>query len=148
MKNLLRKNGFTLVEVVVASILLAIVAAGIFSIIVSSKKIITSSSQRRVAIEVAETVLDNLRRYLGADQWDNDTSPIYTTGGWSSWYSLHDHTTELSIAVSTVFDASDFDNIYQGGWRYRIDPQLTQCAGGECDYRKAEVEVNWTEVEL
>jgi prepilin-type N-terminal cleavage/methylation domain-containing protein len=134
--------GFTLVEIMVSSILLAIIVAGIFSITLSTKKIISVSNQRYTATEVAKTVLDNLRAYLGDDNWSLGTSPIYPTGGWSSWYSLSDYSTPLSSRVSGLFDGSELDTQYMGGWRYRIINESPY------DYRKAEVEVNWSDVEL
>lgn len=141
----MNKKGLTLVEVIVASVLLALISAGIFSITLSSRKLINRSSKRHYANKVAEAVLENLRQYLGAEQWYNASSainPAATTSNstWpgSNWYYLNSNN---FLNMQTIFGSSEFATKYNGRWRYRVlDPGLPY------EYRKAEVEVGWTEL--
>ena len=152
MRNFQSEKGFTLVEIVVSSILLAIVAAGVFSITLSSKKIITVSSQRHVATKVAESALDNLRAFLGDDKWTGSgTSPFsaadntWQPTGSPNYYTFADGQAAYGgyvDKVADVFRGTEFDTIYNGRWRFRV------IAPGTYDYRKVEVEVLWDETPL
>ncbi len=68
------QQGLTLVEIIVAALLLAIISAGMFSVTLSSRKLTSRAQRRHFATEVAQTVLENLRVYLGADHWANATA--------------------------------------------------------------------------
>ena len=135
------QTGFTLVEIVVASLLLAIVSAGLFSVTLSSRKIITTSSQRHTATEVAQTVLENLRAYLGEGNWSDavSPSPIYPVD-WQC-YDFGDRTNVFVSEITDTFAGTEFHNKYGGRWCYKVENV------GGCDYRKVTVEVNWTEIE-
>lgn len=142
----LNQKGFSLVEIIVASILLAVVSAGIFSISISAKKIVSSSTQRLYATDVAQAVLDNMRAYLGADQWTGAAGSPFATSGWqpgSGYYTFANGQPAFIDSVADIFRGTDFDTLYNGRWRYRvINP------GGGYDYRKVEVEVVWDEVSI
>lgn len=137
------ENGFTLVEIIVASLLLAIITVGIFSVTLSSRKVISITHRRNFATVVAQTALENLRVYLDGVQWYNTSSPIYP----SPWqcHNLND-LADTFLNMSSIFGTSDFAMRYSGRWCYKIeivsDPT---CPSGTCDYRKATVEVNWAE---
>jgi prepilin-type N-terminal cleavage/methylation domain-containing protein len=143
MKN--SNKGFSLVEIIVASILLAIICAGIFSVSASSKKIVSVTSQRHEATEVAQAVLENLRSYLNLSIWENSSSLIWPTGSWNGWYTFSDVSNSLTTRISNVFSGSEFATKYQGRWRFKIDDPD---GAGPFEYRKATVEVNWTEVTM
>lgn len=169
MKNKKREAGFSLVEIVVASVLLAIIAAGIFSVTISAKKIISSSSQRKMAMEVAATILENMRVYLGDNNWTSNSCPptppgpcttgspfSYKDKGWmpklwwlgrgSDTYDLHSNDyfeyQGLANKVADTFRGSEFDTRYNGRWRLKIASDATY------DYLKVEVEVLWDEPEF
>ena len=139
-------GGLTLVEIIVAALLLAIISAGMFSVTLSSRKLTSRAQRRHFATEVAQTVLENLRAYLGADHWDNDTpidpgntSLFVGEGGWSNWYNIETHT---FLNIKDRFGNSEFATRYGGRWRYRVEDVDSY------DYRKAEVEVDWDETQL
>lgn len=141
----MNKKGLTLVEVIVASVLLALISAGIFSITLSSRRLINRSSKRHYANKVAEAALENLRQYLGADEWYNNSSPInpaatsiFNNSTWSSWYYLNSNN---FLNMQTTFGSSEFAIKYNGRWRYKVSN-----AASPYEYRKAEVEVGWTEL--
>lgn len=148
-----RQKGFSLIEVVVASVLLALISAGIFSITLSSRRLIGRSHIRYYAAEVGQTVFEKLRSYLGADCWDNVSSPIYATGAWgpgagpNDWYYLtgtgiHDPD---PLGVSLLFNSTEFATRYHGRWRYK-GSSATGCGSlptDPCDYREFKVEIRW-----
>jgi len=133
------------VEIIVAALLLALISAGMFSINLSSRKLTKRSQQRHFATEVAQTVLENLRGYLGADHWEDDESPLHpdSIGGWnqwSGWYVIED---DNFLNISDRFGTSEFATRYTGRWSYKI-----VAPGGNYEYRKVEVEVKWDDIEL
>lgn len=140
------EKGFSLVEIIVASILLAIIAAGIFSVAVSANKIVSSSTQRHFATEVAQAVLDNMRLYLGDDQWTGSASSPFSTSGWqpgSGYYTFANGQPAFIDSVADIFRGTEFDTLYNGRWRYRvINP------GSGYEYRKVEVEVAWDPISI
>ncbi|MFC1710004.1 PilW family protein [Candidatus Omnitrophota bacterium] len=153
MRNSQREKGFTLVEIVVSSILLAIIAAGVFSITISSKKIINVSSQRHAANELAEAAMDNLRKFLGDDNWiGNSASPFSApdsvwqpSGGPPDYYYFTDGQVAYDgyvDRVADVFRGTELDTRYNARWRFRV------IVDGSYDYRKVEVEVVWNETQL
>lgn len=139
-------SGFSLVEVVVASLLLAIVTAGLFSITLSSRKIIERTHTRHSAYEVAQTVFERLRVYLDYNQWYNTSSPIHPTPtvGWR-WYSLTGPGSNDPLGISNFYGSSELATRYGGMWGYIVS-NGTGCGGGGggCDYRNVTVQVNWT----
>ena len=144
-------GGLTLVEIIVAALLLAIISAGMFSITLSSRKLTTRAQRRHFATEVAQTVLENLRVYLGADHWANATAtlidPDYAgfnqLDDWTAWYYITGNDDpNIQLKIKERFENSEFAIRYGGRWRYRIK------GVSNYDYRKAEVEVKWDETEL
>ena len=138
-------GGLTLVEIIVAALLLAIISAGMFSVTLSSRKLTTRAQRRHFATEVAQTVLENLRIYLGADHWENTSAPLHATslGGsdtWSNWYFI---STNNFLNIQDRFGTSQFATRYNGKWHYKIIDNI-----GGYDYRKVEVEVDWDETQL
>ena len=144
-------GGLTLVEIIVAALLLAIISAGMFSVTLSSRKLTTRAQRRHFATEVAQTVLENLRAYLGADHWENATptliDPNYVgfnpPDDWTEWYYITGNgDPNIRLKIKERFGTSEFATRYDGRWRYRIQNQPPH------HYRKAEVEVDWDETEL
>jgi prepilin-type N-terminal cleavage/methylation domain-containing protein len=136
-----KTEGFTLVEIIVASVLLALIAAGIFSITLSSRKLINLSQRRHFANEVAQAVMENLRQYLGADYWYNNTesAPLCATANWKC-YDFNDNTNSLTSAISSKFGSSEFASRYGAQWCYKVETEAPPY-----DYRKVTAMVNWTE---
>jgi len=139
-------GGLTLVEIIVAALLLAIISAGMFSVTLSSRKLTTRAQRRHFATEVAQTVLENLRIYLGADLWYNTSAPLHANslGGsntWSNWHDIDDSNDNF-LNIYDRFGTNEFATRYNGKWRYKI------INTGGYDYRKVEVEIDWDETQL
>ena len=56
--------GFSLLEIIIAMLILSIVTAGSFSLYVTSQKHLTGAEQRLDAVNKAATVLEKLRFYV------------------------------------------------------------------------------------
>lgn len=82
----MKKNGFTLVEIMVSLIILALLASGLFSVLLSSRYLVARTKRRLVATEVARLEIENKRsRYQRADCWYNASCMPVT----SSWFSCN-----------------------------------------------------------
>jgi prepilin-type N-terminal cleavage/methylation domain-containing protein len=113
-------KGFTLVEIMVSLMILALLASGVFSVMVSMRHLVAHSKKRMGAIEVARRVIEDHRKYIRADTWDNITSPLNPSGSWSG-----------------------YDYSYPP---YRFRTRVDGVAGSDC--RKIAVDVRWDEQAL
>lgn len=135
----LSREGFSLVEVIVASVLLALITAGILSVSLSSRNIIKRSHLRHDGYQVAEAVIENIRKELGQDKWIDPTNPIYPSGQHCYNLSAGD-----SLGVYAAYGTTEFANRHKGKWCYQVE-NPSDCPGGACDYRKITVNVTWEE---
>lgn len=87
MKN--NKRGFTLLEIVISSIILAITSVGLAGICISGKKYIAHARARMAGGELGELFLNPLQSYvsqgersiLAFDGWDDVNNALRVTGG-------------------------------------------------------------------
>jgi len=87
-----RKSGFTLVEVLIASVILVGVLAAILSVFTQSLKLTQGANNHTMAIEAAQFGLENIRAridpadetniisFARLDQWDNQTFQMARLG--------------------------------------------------------------------
>lgn len=111
----MKAKGFSLVEIMVAMVILSLLATGLFSVIVSSRYLVGRSRKRFQAIEIARGRIEQCRRYVRGDS-DAFLNPNST---WTAW----DGVTFAPFSV-----------------RYRVDP-----APGAFQYRKITCQVQWSE---
>ncbi len=102
-----RKKGFTLIEIMVAMIVLALLASGFFSILVSARYLMLRSAIRSSALETARQGIEGMKNLVRADTWWVAGNPLEATGVWSAW---------VPVAGTPGFSR-----------RYRVDP-VTNCA--------------------
>ena len=112
-----KKSGFTLVEIMVSMIVLALLASGFFSILVSARYLVNRSAFRIAGIEVARTEIERMKTLVSADTWSLAGSTLEPTGVWQGW------------VVSPV-NANFFT-------RYKVD------AVAGCSCRAVSVQVKW-----
>jgi len=68
-----RKNrGLSLVEILVAMVILTIAAAGLFSSFVAANKFIARSKRRLAAVNLARHINEDLFKYVRANDWDTN----------------------------------------------------------------------------
>ncbi len=114
-----KKNGFTLVEIMVSLIILAILASGLFSVFVSARNLVARSKRRMWASEIARREIEYRKSLVRADNW----AIFNSTGTWN------------------VCNTSVYPSIYTV--ECRIDP-----GPGTADYRVFSVRVRWNEVNI
>ena len=112
------KKGFTLVEIMVAVILLALLATGLFSTMVSARYLVARSRARVMAVEIARGEIEKKRGLIDVVSWGQ---PEFNPNGvWRSW----DTTSHPPYRV-----------------RYRVDPSSG-------DYKKVTFQVAWDEAHM
>ncbi len=116
-----RIKGFTLVEVMVSVVILALLASGLFSVFVSTRHLVARSKRRLVAMEIARQEIELNKRHIRADRWDNSSFPLFpANGGWRPCASA----SYADYTIACRVDPPD-------------DPNAT--------YRKVTVRVSWDE---
>lgn len=114
----MKKKGFSLVEIMVAVVILALLAAGLFSVIVSGRYLVGRSRKRCQAIEIAKGEMERLKPFVRNDT-DTFLRPNST---WTNW----DSATFAPFSV-----------------RYRVEP-----GGGATQYKKVTCQVQWNELSI
>lgn len=128
------RAGFTLVEVIVSVVIVALTAAGIFSSFIAAQNYVSRSRGRAGTSNSIRQQIENLKIEVNQTSWNAtatcnpDTNGLALTttcpGNWTSWGN-----------VSGTFGLAP----YLGKRRYRV----TELAPGGA--RRTEVQINWTE---
>ena len=142
------KEGLTLVEIVVATLLLSMITVGFTSITLSSNKLLERSKRRLFAAEVAQYILESLKAHIGEPDWNSTGSAIAVTthptpaegdtGGYVGWIDMANE--DFLGAGCTSFAWSEFATRYGGRWQYTVAN-----ATDGYEYRSVAVDVNWDE---
>lgn len=74
-------EGFTLVEILVAMVILSLLASGFFSVMISGRQMVARSKKRLVATEIARREIENKRQNIRADLWTCST--LWPIGSWT-----------------------------------------------------------------
>lgn len=78
-----RLTGFTLVEILVALVILALAVGGIMSSFISSQRFISRSQRRLQAANYAREVLEQLRDGVNAQYWASAGNDKLDIKGWT-----------------------------------------------------------------
>jgi prepilin-type N-terminal cleavage/methylation domain-containing protein len=133
-----RKNntGFTLVEIIVSTIILSFIAAGMFSILVSGRFLIARAKMRLQAVEIARNFLERGRGYINWTAWSmpygDFTDPNGNPFAPDAW----------NAAQPTKADWRDVPSSYYK-IRYRVERGGEDVAAGRYKARKVSVQVRW-----
>lgn len=125
------KKGFTLVEVIVALVIVLLTAAGIFASFITAKRYVLRSNHRIVALNFARQKTEDLRRLLGQNRWNQDLPAGLNPADWSSYESL----------------PGEFGARWLAKRRYKIEP-VEDPPGVPREYRRVTVEISWNEATL
>ena len=129
------KKSFTLMEVVVGAIILALVFGGLIAALVGARSYVKRADKRLISVNLIRKGFDELYPVVRADTWDNASNPLYApacSGGTCAW---EDHT-----ASEIRLDASP--NIESIGYQVP-DYKVRRIANH--DYREAEITINFPE---
>ena len=74
--NRFSRKGFTLIEIIIAMLLLAFAATGIFAGFVSSKRYTKLAYHRLQALNLARQTLESLRMEVDARTWDTSANNL------------------------------------------------------------------------
>lgn len=77
-KPVFHKSGFTLTEIIVASVILATAVAGLFASFIAAKRYSVQSKSRLMAVHNAQYILESLRQDVRADTWNLSSSALST----------------------------------------------------------------------
>ncbi|MFA5030791.1 MAG: carboxypeptidase regulatory-like domain-containing protein [Patescibacteria group bacterium] len=132
-----KKNGYTLIELLIATAILSMVVVVIGSSFVNALKLIGNAKSRLVGVSVANEQLERIRNR----PYDN----IGTTTGWPTGTIPATQTIERSgtrFTVTTRVDYIDdpFDNLVCGS------PAVPPCDTVPQDYKRVEVAVTWPHI--
>lgn len=72
----MEKRGFTLVEVIVASVILVSTVAGVLFVFSSEKAALERAGRRIQAMDFARQTLEQLKNEVRADTWDTPTNDL------------------------------------------------------------------------
>ncbi len=113
----MNKKGFTLLEIIIAMLLLASVMAGLVGVFVAGKRYIIHSRERMAGGEIEKLFIDPLGMDVRQDTWDAN---------------------KLKIATGVSLPAQKVNNVDYTG-QYDVN------AVAGTDLRRVKVKVNWTE---
>jgi len=71
-----KRRSFSLLEVLIGAVIIAISLGGLLAVFVGSRKYIRQSQKRLSAFNVGRQVLDDLRGSVAASNWDAGTAPL------------------------------------------------------------------------
>ena len=70
-------TGFTLLEIVIAFLILSVATAGLFSSFMAARKYVSHSRHRLAAANAARIILEDLKNSVRQDTWnDNNNNPL------------------------------------------------------------------------
>ena len=117
-------------EIIVSSLLLAIIVAASFSVFVASERKIRYIGRKLQAANFVREKFEDLKDAVRQDEWDGSS---YDLGekDWTEW---------------DVFPG-DFGTKWGGQRRYKVEA-VTESGGVDTTYRKVTVEVQWNEPQL
>jgi len=75
--------GFTLIEILIAFIIMAVATTGLFASFVAAKKYVSRSRHRLAAVNAARMILEDLRAYVDQSRWTDSSNLLTCPGGGS-----------------------------------------------------------------
>ncbi len=126
----MKNDGFTLLEVIVAMLILGIVIAGSFSLLHSNQRLLKEAKQRLQAVNQAGAVMEKLRLYV-------NEAPVYPEQQVGSALSIGSdgHSpAEIGLAEIPLLEMTE-----SGTWNYLVEE--VPGTNGEC--KRVKVSVNW-----
>ena len=65
-----KKSGFTIVEVLIATVVFSLVVVGLTSVFIAGKKLIIHSRERMTSVELGKFFLDPLQTFVSFGTWN------------------------------------------------------------------------------
>ena len=121
----MNKHGFTLIEVIISALILALSVGGVLFIFSTEKGVVAHTGRTMQAMDFARQTLEELKNDVGADTWPNAG--------------------DLAAGVdkpAPITNGGDFTSIFEGDRKYTVNDVVVN---GDTVYKSATVTVNWTE---
>lgn len=136
------KKGFTLVEVLVSLVIIAITATGIFASFIAAQYYVKRSKRRIIAFNFAREQLERLKLSVREDRWANtaDCNPDLNGLALTSTLNCASYSPSEPVWTDWKNLPDDFGNpaTWNGRRRYKVE------AGGSGDYyRVVTTEIRW-----
>ena len=116
------KKAVTLVELMVATVLTALILAGMAYVFVSARRYILFNRASTQAMEYGKGILDSFSSSVRQDTWTTTTNPLCTSAGCAVANKPGGSTTLNNISFAATYNVSN-----QG------------------ELRKVKMKINWTE---
>jgi prepilin-type N-terminal cleavage/methylation domain-containing protein len=123
----MRKQAFTLLEVIISSLILSITVAGVLYIFSAEKGVVARTGRRVIAMEDARRILETLRNKVNKDEDEE----------WPDGDSWFEGTHTETIGSKALFNATRIYTVE--------DIDLDSPADGYPDYKKVTVTISWSE---
>lgn len=73
----MQKKGFTIIEIIVSVVLIALMSVGVVGIFVASKRLVLHSRSRASGVELGKVFLEPLQMQVRQDQWGTNCLGAY-----------------------------------------------------------------------
>lgn len=132
-------NGFTLLEIIVAMLIISTLTAGILGSIIYADSIVREAALKIMAVNYARSALDKLNNYVAADYATLVTSfPDLATDNLIDPLSAGDHDSTTNLAICGL------PAEYNGDLTYTvIDRDIDAIANNGNEYKEVTVTVSW-----
>ena len=135
---ILNKRSTTLFEVIVSTVIFALVMSGMVGVFVASKRNVAHSHNRMTSGEIGKIFLEPLQLAVRQDTWDTATNGLRLVGTNYITYCDSVITHVQNPACPAVATQRTVDNI-----DYTAQYEVAQVSG--TDLRSVKVKVSWTE---
>ncbi|MCK5492794.1 MAG: prepilin-type N-terminal cleavage/methylation domain-containing protein [Candidatus Omnitrophica bacterium] len=122
------KKSVTLIEILVSSIIMAIVFGGVFSSFFVAREYVKHSNKRLMVTFIARSVFDDLKGKVRQDTWYDVNGPLYASPGLGG--TKHD------------LPNYDIDGVSYGGANPDVNFYRVRRVAGR-DYREVEITLNY-----
>lgn len=122
----MNKYGFSLIEVIVAALILVLTVGGILFVFSTEKGVVSRTGRKVQAMDFARQTLERLKNEVSAETW--------SAGG---------DLGQVGVAITEPLSAGEFRDKFNATRSYivtNVNPD-----GGEVDYKSVTVTVEWEE---
>ncbi len=104
--NVRKRKSFSLLEVLIGAVIIAISLGGLLAVFVGSRKYIRQSQKRLGAFNVARQVLDDLRGSVAASSWKSTTGSPLVPGAYPNYKTVNME----GIAYTVDYEIANVDS--------------------------------------
>lgn len=140
MPGVINRKAITLVEIIIATVIISLVMAGLVGVFVVGKRFVLHIRERMASAQLSRLFLDPIQMHVRQDNWDQPVNAIYIPTGISTYttYCDSDAGHIQNPACPSVADDRKVNNtVYTGQYD-------TENVSGT-DLRRVSVKIGWQE---